>query len=163
MPEGDEQFPRPGRILPTLAQFMPQSWGQSSQSPALGKEASREECNVILQYNDNTSSTSSDEGLTPLECEVLWAEPTAMCSEKKEVNMNLRGGKVLPELQNSRKNCKEKGDPLKDNLPHSDVGVAPANDKEATSKVDYNMVAHLKRILTLLSVYDALLLIPELR
>jgi hypothetical protein len=89
MSEGDGQFPQPGQILPTLVQFMPQSWGQSSQSPALGKEDSREECNVILQYNDNTSSTSSNEGLTPLECEVLRAEPTAMCSEKKEVNINL--------------------------------------------------------------------------
>jgi hypothetical protein len=118
---------------------------------------------VILQYNDNTSNTSSDEGLTPLECEVLRAEPTAMCSKKKEVNMNLRGGKVLPELQNSHKNCKEKGDPLKDNLPHSDVGVTPVNDKYVASKVDYNVVAHLKHIPALLSVYDALLLVPELR
>jgi hypothetical protein len=43
------------------------------------------------------------------------------------------------------------------------VRVAPANDREATSKVDYNVVAHLKRIPALLSVYDALLLVPELR
>jgi hypothetical protein len=77
---------------------MPQDWGQSSQSPTLEKEAAREECNVILQYGDNTSSASSDEGLTPLECETLRAEAASMCPEKKEVNMNLRGGKVLPEI-----------------------------------------------------------------
>jgi hypothetical protein len=71
MSEGDAQFPRHGRILPTLAQFMPQDWGQSSQSPTLEKEAAREECNVILQHGDNASSASSDEGLTPLECETL--------------------------------------------------------------------------------------------
>jgi hypothetical protein len=43
------------------------------------------------------------------------------------------------------------------------VRVAPANGKETTSKVDYNLVAHLKHIPALLSVYDALLLVLELR
>jgi hypothetical protein len=79
------------------------------------------------------------------------------------VNMNLRGGKVLPELQNPCKNSREKDGPAKDNPPHIDERVAPANDKETTSKVDYIVVAHLKCILALLSVYDALLLVPELR
>jgi hypothetical protein len=79
------------------------------------------------------------------------------------VNMNLRGGKVLTELQNPHKNSREKDGLSKDNPPHIDVRVMPANDKETTSKVDYNVVAHLKRIPTLLSVYDALLLVPELR
>jgi hypothetical protein len=44
---------------------------------------------VILQYGDNTSSTSSDEGLTTLECETLRAKVASMCPKKKEVNMNL--------------------------------------------------------------------------
>jgi hypothetical protein len=101
--KGDAQFSGDGRILPRLAQFMPQDWGQSSQFSILEKEATREECNVILQYGDNTSSTSSDEGLTTLECETLRPEAASICPEKKEVNMNLRGGKVLPELQNPHK------------------------------------------------------------
>jgi hypothetical protein len=50
---------------------------------------------VILQYGDNTSSTSSDEGLTTLECETLRVEAASICPEKKEVNMNLRGGKFF--------------------------------------------------------------------
>jgi hypothetical protein len=61
------------------------------------------------------------------------------------------------------KNSREKDGLAKDNPPHIDVQVAPANDKEATPEVDYNVVAHLKRIPALLSVYDALLLVPELR
>jgi hypothetical protein len=77
--------------------------------------------------------------------------------------MNLQGGKVLPELQNPHKNSREKGGLAKDNPPHIDVTVAPANDKETTSMVDYNVFAHLKSIPALLSVYDALLLVPELR
>jgi hypothetical protein len=68
----------------------------------------------------------------------------------------------LPELQNPHKNSREKDGLLKDNLPHIYARVVPANDKETTSKVDYNVVAHLKCILALLSVYDALLLVSEL-
>jgi hypothetical protein len=70
---------------------------------------------VILQYGDNTSSVSSDEGLTTLECETLRAETTLICLEEKEVNMNLQGGKVLPDLQNPHKNSREKDDPSKGN------------------------------------------------
>jgi hypothetical protein len=44
---------------------------------------------VVLQYGDNISSTSSDEGLITLECETLRAEVALICPEKKEVNMNL--------------------------------------------------------------------------
>jgi hypothetical protein len=117
---------------------------------------------VILQYGDNTSSASSDEGLTTLECETLRGKAASICPEKKEVNMNLRGGKVLPELQNPHKNSREKDGLAKDNTPHIDVQVAPANDKEATPKVDYNVAAHHKCVPALLSVYDALLLVPEL-
>jgi hypothetical protein len=77
--------------------------------------------------------------------------------------MNLRGGKVLPELQNPHKHSREKDGLAKDNPRHIDATVALANDKETTPKVDYNVVAHLKCILALLSVYDALLLVLELR
>jgi hypothetical protein len=82
---------------------------------------------------------------------------------RREVNMNLRGGKVLPKLQNPHKNYREKDGLTKDNPPHIDARAVPANDKEITSKVDYNVVAYLKCISTLLSAYDALLLVPELR
>jgi hypothetical protein len=41
-----------------------QDWGQSVQSPTLEKDVVREECNVMLQCGDNTSSVSFDEGLT---------------------------------------------------------------------------------------------------
>jgi D-lyxose ketol-isomerase len=79
--EGDAQFLLHGRILPTLAQFMPQDWGQSSQSSTLEKEATREKCNVILQYGNNTSTTSSDEGLTTLKCETLRAKVASICEK----------------------------------------------------------------------------------
>jgi hypothetical protein len=69
--EGDVQFPRHRQILPTHAKFVPQDWGQSPQSPTPEKDDAREECNAILQYGDNTSSTISDEGLTTLEYETL--------------------------------------------------------------------------------------------
>ena len=118
---------------------------------------------MLLQYNENTSSTSSDEGVAFLENEASNSEPSSSFTEKKEVNMNLRGGKTLPELQNTRKNSKEKDTPLKDQPPRVDERVELTNNGEAASKVDYNVVAHLKRIPALLSVYDALLMVPELR
>jgi hypothetical protein len=141
---------------------MPQDWEQSFQSPTPVKDVAREGCNAILQCGDNASSVSSNEGLTTVGCETLQAEAASICPEEKEVNMNLRGGKVLPELQNSRKNSREKDDPSKDNHPHIDARLTPSNDKEAPCKVDYSVAAHLKRIPTLLSVHDALLLVPEL-
>jgi hypothetical protein len=98
---------------------------------------------------------------SPNTCETLQAEAALICPEKKEVNMNLRGGKVLPELQNPHKNSREKDGLSKDNPPHIDARVMPPNVKETTSKVDYNVVAHLKCRPALLSVYDALLLVPE--
>jgi hypothetical protein len=69
---------------------------------------------------------------------------------------------VAKSCQNSKKS-KEKDVCLKENLPQVDTRNAPMNDGDAALKVDYNVVAHLKRIPALLSVYDALLLVPELR
>jgi hypothetical protein len=77
---------------------MPHDWEQSFQSPTPAKDVAREGCNVILQCGDNASSVSSDEGLTTVGCETLQAKVASICPEEKEVNMNLQGGKVLPEL-----------------------------------------------------------------
>jgi hypothetical protein len=96
--EGDEQFPRLTQRSLTLAQFMPKSWGQASHSTVQEKEPVREECNVILQHSDNTGS-SSDEGLTTREQETFQAEASSTSANKLEVDMNLRSGEVLPELQ----------------------------------------------------------------
>ena len=104
MSEGDEPFPRPGRVLPTLAQFLPPGWGQapakeveqvqegasSPQSPSI------ESCNVIHDYCD----TPSEDVFTPEEQAVLHAEEATKEVPLEEVNMNLRGGKVLPEPLN---------------------------------------------------------------
>jgi hypothetical protein len=80
--------------------------------------------------------------------------------------MNLRGGKVLPDphkLQ-QQKPAKEKLREPKDVPPQEDEVLEPAADATGESpKIDYNIVAHLKRIPALLSVYDALVLVPELR
>jgi len=79
--------------------------------------------------------------------------------------MNLRSGKVLPEPQRSlqQKEPKEKGPTIKGNSAQDDTQDQPVLGMKGSSKVDYNIVAHLKRIPALLSVYDALLLVRELR
>jgi hypothetical protein len=168
--EGDESYPRPGRILPTLEQFMPRTWGRTTSSP---EEKSKESiphsspnkatCNVVLDYSSNTSVSSGD-AVTPHERETLHAQ-SSLPESQLEVNMNLRGGKVLPDLQKAqpKKAAREKIDDPKDVVAHHEGQEKPADGGGTPTDIDYNIVAHLKRIPALLSVYDALMLVPELR
>jgi hypothetical protein len=125
---------------------------------------SKAACNVILDYSSNTSVSSGD-AVTPHERETLHAESSSHDSQL-EVNMNLRGGKVLPELQKAqpKKVVKEKiDDPDGAVAQNRDGKENPAEDSGSPPNIDYNIVAHLKCIPALLSVYDALMLVPELR
>ena len=54
-------------------------------------------CNVILNYKNKTTSSDSDEVLTPEEHETFNAEESMKNLQVEEANMNLRGGKVLPD------------------------------------------------------------------
>lgn len=101
--EGDESFPRWGRELPTLAQFLPKGWEQSSISTREAMEVDNSTptpniapCNVILTYNDSTS-TGSDETFTGREREIFHAELDPEKTKVEEVNISLRGGKTLPD------------------------------------------------------------------
>jgi hypothetical protein len=78
--------------------------------------------------------------------------------------MNLRTGKVLPDLQKPqpRIGSKEHSPPAVDPAAQLDKHEVPVMGEQDPCKVDYNVVAHLKCILVLLSVYDALLLVLEL-
>jgi hypothetical protein len=95
---------------------------------------------------------------------MLLDEESPDCSEV-EVNMNLRSRKTLPELQKPqpKKGTKEDAPYTKDATAQENTQDIPANSGGDSHKIDYNVVAHLKRIPALLSIYDALLLIPELR
>jgi hypothetical protein len=118
---------------------------------------------VVLKYNDTTSS-EADDALTPRERQMLMDEGSPECSEV-EVNMNLRSGKNLPELQKPqpKRGAKEDAPRTKDVIAQENTQDTRVNSGGESHKIDYNVVAHLKRIPALLSVYDALLLIPELR
>ena len=76
--------------------------------------------------------------------------------------MNLRTGKVLPNLP---KPPPRKGS--KDSTPPVDPAAQPGKQEEPATceqdarKIDYNVIAHLKHIPASLSVYDALLLVPD--
>ncbi|KAM0888475.1 hypothetical protein ACQ4PT_028304 [Festuca glaucescens] len=166
--EGDESFPRRGRILPTLGQLLPPRWGQASAKEEVQEEASSsqssniESCNVVLDYSDTTNS-ESDDMFTTREHEVFHAEGSVKELQLQEVNMNLRSGKVLPEPPKVKqprvdKTAASREAPQGDHAPN-----LPDKDKSTFKDVDYNIVAHLKRIPALLSVYDALMLVPDLR
>jgi len=83
----------------------------------------------------------------------------------EEVNMNLRGGKALPEPIKPRLPSAEKAKAVqRTEGPKQDLQQAPSSNKQPKDEeVEYNVIAHLKRIPALLSVYDALMLMPELR
>ncbi len=167
--EGDESFPRWGRELPTLAQFLPKGWEQSSISTREAMEVDNSTstpniapCNVILTYNDSTS-TGSDETFTGREREIFHAELDPEKTKVEEVNISLRGGKTLPDPHKSKAPNVDK--PTKEASPPGEAPEAPKTKTGSKEKpaVDYNVLAHLKRIPALLSVYDALMNVPDLR
>lgn len=105
-------------------------------------------CNAIIE------STSSDEK------EVVRAGDKQE-GELAEVNMNVQGGNVLSELTKP----KPKTTRAKKGIEVTPPGaILEASDKKKGKydEIDYNVIAHLKRIPALLSVYDALMLVPEL-
>jgi len=161
-------------MLPTLGHFMPHNWEQQAEAPngeprgkkeytILHRRPNMATCSVVLKYNDTTTS-EADDGHTPRQRQMLMDEVSPECSEV-EVNMNLRSGKALPELQRPqpKKGAKEDAPRTKDAAAQENSQDIPPNSGGESHKIDYNVVTHLKRILALLSVYDALLLIPELR
>jgi hypothetical protein len=168
--KGDESFPRQGRELPTLVQFLPKNWGQAS--PISTKEAEEvagstptpdvvscnvAPCNVVLTYNDTTGA-SSDDVFTTREQETLHAKSDQ--TRVEEAHMNLRGGKTLPDPHKAKPSKVDK--PIKEASPPGEAPETKARSKEKPD-IDYNVLAHLKRIPALLSVYDALILVPDLR
>lgn len=78
--------------------------------------------------------------------------------------MNLRGGKDIIKPLKSRqfRAEKEKGQQPKA-APTPDQQQGASESQPPKDEVEYNIVAHLKPIPALLSVYDALVLMPELR
>ncbi|KAM0888848.1 hypothetical protein ACQ4PT_028082 [Festuca glaucescens] len=139
-----------------LAKEKVQEEASSSQSSNI------ESCNVVLDYGYTTSSESDDMFMTQ-EHEVFHAEGSAKELQLQEVNMNLRSGKVLPEPPKVKppradKTAASSEAPQGENAPN-----LPDKEKSMSKDVDYNIVAHLKRILALLIVYDALMLMLDLR
>jgi hypothetical protein len=114
-------------------------------------------CNVIL---DNTNS-ESEEMFTAKEQQALHADDE-QDGDAVEVNMNLRGGKVLPELPKPKPKPTRADKAAEAAPPEAHTGASDEK-KEKFQEIDYNVIAHLKRIPALLSVYDALMLVPELR
>ena len=116
-------------------------------------------CNVILAYEDSASS-DSDGLFTAKEQEVLRMDAHQE-EAQAEVNMNLRGGKVLPDPPKTKASKVDKH--TKDSNPLEEIPEASRKKAGKQQDIDYNIIAHLKRIPALLSVYDALMLVLELR
>ncbi|KAM0833194.1 hypothetical protein ACQ4PT_064416 [Festuca glaucescens] len=81
----------------------------------------------------------------------------------EEVNMNLRGGKVLPDPVQTKQARVDKPTAQKEVPSHEEAPEGHGEGKTKPHDVDYNIIAHLKRIPALLSVHDALMMVPDLR
>jgi hypothetical protein len=149
-----------------LEQFLPKDWGQPPLAKAEGEqeEASATSssnvvtCNAVLADN-GVAGSDSEEVFTTKEQEDLLADGDQK-GEQVEVNMNLQGGKVLPDLPKPKP---PRGDKAVEVNPQEATLGASNKKGDKLQNVDYNVLDHLKRILALLSVYDALMLVPELR
>jgi hypothetical protein len=101
--------------------------------------------------------------LTPEEQEVFHAEGAMKDMQVEEANMNLRGGKVLPDPAKAKQTRVDKPATQKEVPTREEAPDGPDVEKAKAHDVDYNIIAHLKRIPALLSVHDALLMVPSLR
>ena len=94
---------------------MPNRWKETPEEDAEGDqdEASSSKvrnmasCNVILPYKE-TPGSDSDDVLTPQEHETFNAEESLKNSKVEEVNMNLSGGKVLPDFVKAKQRRTDK-------------------------------------------------------
>jgi len=111
--------------------------------------------------DEHATSSDSEELFTHEEQKAFHGEDEAGEVRVEEVNMNLRGGKVIPELQKSKPSKADKA--LKETPPQDEAPEGQGEKKTKPQDVDYNVISHLKRIPALLSVYDALMLVPDLR
>jgi hypothetical protein len=119
-------------------------------------------CNVVLDYKDVPSS-DSDDMFTPQEHEVFDVEDSMRNLQVEEANMNLRGGKVLPELPKAKQTRVDKPAAQKEAPTQEEILEGQGEGKKKSHDIDYNIIAHLKRIPALLSVHDALMMVPDLR
>jgi hypothetical protein len=136
-----------------LEQFLPKDWGQA---PLAKAEEEREEASATSSFNMVT-------------CSAVLADNGAAGSNSEEVF-------ITKEQEDLLTNDEQEGEQVEVNMkskpPRCDK-AAEVNPQEATpgatikkgdklQDVEYNVLTHLKRIPALLSIYDALMLVPEL-
>ena len=144
-----------GRILAQgLGQISTEEVSEESSSSPTSNAAT---CNAT-SASSNDGSANSNELLTTREQEMLH-DGAEQGDAPLEVNMNLRSGKALQELPQVKQPKGNK--PTNEGTPLAGVPET-SKKKNRIDDIDYNVVSHLKRVLALLSIYDALMLVPEL-
>ena len=116
---------------------------------------------------------SSSESTDDSEIEVVFIKEerealqtdTTLGKREMGVHMNLQAGKVLPEPMRSKQYRAKKDKPSTSReATVLNNQQEKSSDEEAKEHgVEYNVIAHLKQIPALLSVYEALVLLLELR
>ncbi|KAJ1696334.1 hypothetical protein LUZ63_004846 [Rhynchospora breviuscula] len=83
--------------------------------------------------------------------------------EGKECHVNLRSGTHIPEREMPKESDKDKQKEKNKTRAKEIEGVAGPSDKSKNNIGDYNVLAHLRKIPALLSVFDALMMSQDLR
>lgn len=106
--------------------------------------------------------SDSDESMTA-EAPEADINPTAIPSSEEIVEVSLCSGRVLP----PRGDVNEKGKKIIEDLSSSLMNSPPTqgfeNPASSAPKVEYNVLSHLRKLLTKSSIYDALVLSKEMR
>jgi hypothetical protein len=114
----------------------------------------------VTLSDEHATSSDSKELFTRKEQEAFHGEDEIDEVKVEEVNMNLQGGKVIPELQKPKQSKADNA--MKETPPQDEIPEGQGKKNTRPKDVDYNVISHLKRIPELLSVYDALMLVPDL-
>jgi hypothetical protein len=118
----------------------------------------------MVVSNEETYDSEGEVIFTEQERQTLKCDASPS-EDKREVNMNLRGGKEVSEPIKTKQYRIEKDKPTmnREAIISKSQQDKSREEPEKEHDVEYNVIAHLKRIPALLSVYDALVLLPELR
>lgn len=131
---------------------------EAQEGSSSSQSSSIKSCNVIHNYID----TPSKDMFTSEEQPVHHAEATTEEVQVGEVSMNLRGGNVLPEPLKIKTTRVDKPADPKDTPLQVEEPEDQGQEKTKQHDIDYNIMAHLKWIPTLLSVHDAVMMVPNL-
>jgi hypothetical protein len=151
----------------TLQQFISkEDWEKltlSQKKENTDERVNKEESEEIWGASCNMVYSSHDEDVPTLE-EMFFlsdeGEASTSGTKREECKVMLRSGTYVPERQAPKDSDKGKDKVLNKNKEVESLGKNP--EKTQPTGEEYNVLAHLRKILGLLSIFDALMMSEDL-